>query len=428
VEASSAQPKGFISPNGLRRVAWWLGFLLWFPALGLNLGPISLQPVDILLILTYPLMIAFIPRISGLAWCVLILFCTSILISFVSMGGAPLILIYYLAFPLPFLVLTFLACSDEDAAIQLLRGFVVGGAASLVLYFAQLAFGSQLLDFRNNRNFSAPPQFERGFAIFPEVSTFATHIIYLVGLLLVYLRSGIRRVFSPMGFTLIWLVAALVSLLITRSSSVMLVAPVVFIGAFLLTQKLTVKGLAALCFIGLLGAGILYFFVNELYVDRQGDSAFRSMFLRGITMIAGVSVLTSGEVFGVGVGNNHEITFRALDIGQQLGFTFRQLPAGVNSFIFARVFEEGYGAVLQFGFSIGLFVLALMRKGLGIVDKTLLVLCLGSLLVGLLVTGYRGIYMNWFWLIVPAAILGRVAQTITLPQTVALRPLPPPAE
>ncbi|MEM9348798.1 MAG: hypothetical protein AAGA47_00935 [Pseudomonadota bacterium] len=399
-----------IGPRGLRIMAFWLGVSLWFPAFGLSLGPITLQPTDFVILLSYPIVLVFLPRLTGLAWLVMLLFVGSTLASFVAMGGSAVIFFYYLVFPLPFMVMIFIVCRQEDTAILFFKGFFVGAATSVLFAFLQLAVGAERLDFRTNRNFTLPPQFDRAFALFPEISTFATHLIYLISVSLVYLRSGVRKVFSPAGYVFLILVLGTVALMLTRSSSVLLVAPLAFAVAILVTQKFTTAGIIKLLVAVTLGGLLLLIFFNAYYSDRfENNAAFRSMQLRGITMLVGVSVLGTGEVFGVGVGNNFQVTWRALDLGQQLGFSFITIPSGVNSFIIARIFEEGYGALVQFSASFAILVWAFCQRDKGIVIKALLVLSVASLLVSLFVTGYRGIYMNWFWLIVPAAVLARSA-------------------
>lgn len=399
-----------IGPRGLRIMSFSLGLSLWFPAFGLGLGPITLQPTDFVILLSYPILLVFLPRVSGLAWLVVLLFVGSTLVSFLAMGGSAVIFAYYLVFPLPFLIMIFLVCRDEEAAILFFKGFFVGAALSIVYSFLQLAVGTERLDFRTNRNFTLPPQFDRAFALFPEISTFATHLIYLISVSLVYLRSGVRTVFTPAGHVLLILLLATIALMLTRSSSVMLVAPLAFAVAILATQQFTTAGIVKLLLAGILGGLLLLFFFNAYYSDRfENNAAFRSMKLRGITMLVGVSVLGTGEIFGVGVGNNFQVTWRALDLGQQLGFSFITVPSGVNSFVIARIFEEGYGALLQFSASFAMLVWAFCQPNKGIVIKALLVLSVASLLVSLFVTGYRGIYMNWLWLMVPAAVLARVA-------------------
>ncbi|MEL7254288.1 MAG: hypothetical protein AAGL23_08935 [Pseudomonadota bacterium] len=369
-----------------------------------------MQPTDFVILLSYPILLVFLPRLSGLAWLVVIVFVGSTLVSFLAMRGSTVVFAYYLVFSLPFLIMMFLVCREEEAAILFFKGFFVGAALSVLFAFIQLAVGTERLDFRSNRNFSLPQQFNRAFALFPEISTFATHLIYLMSVALVYFRSGVRKVFTPAGHLLLILLSATVALMLTRSSSVILVAPLVFAVAILATQKFTTSGVLKLLVVVTLGGLLLLLFFNHYYADRfENNAAFRSMQLRGITMLVGLSVLGTGEIFGVGVGNNFQVTWRALELGQQLGFSFITVPSGVNSFVIARVFEEGYGALLQFAASFAMLVWAFCQPNKGIVTKALLVLSVASLLVSLLVTGYRGIYMNWVWLIVPAAVLARTA-------------------
>lgn len=115
-------------------------------------------------------------------------------------------------------------------------------------------------------------------------------------------------------------------------------------------------------------------------------------------MLTGLSVLANGEVFGVGLGNNEQLTLYAHEIARTLNFKFGLVPEGINSFIIERIFEEGWLAVIMFGVAVTMLISALLRQQ---PDPTVLcfaILALASFLIGFLVTGYRGIYMYWFWL------------------------------
>lgn len=90
-------------------------------------------------------------------------------------SGSPLVLGWTLGFALPFVLLVALAAPDRPARRWLLAGFLLGAGAAVLLFLAQILRGAETLDFRTNPAFRLPPQYGRGFALMPEVSTFAVH-------------------------------------------------------------------------------------------------------------------------------------------------------------------------------------------------------------------------------------------------------------
>ncbi|WP_198945068.1 hypothetical protein, partial [Brevirhabdus pacifica] len=96
----------------------------------------------------------------------------SIALSWAMNGGSPLVLGWSLGFALPFVLLVALVAASAGARRWLLTGFLLGAAGSALLFLAQILRGAETLDFRNNPAFRLPPQYGRGFALMPEVSTF----------------------------------------------------------------------------------------------------------------------------------------------------------------------------------------------------------------------------------------------------------------
>lgn len=398
-----AVSNGILGHQRLAIVSAIFGFLLWFPAIGVPFGPISLQPADILVVLSYPLILTYLPQVPSRVALV-------IFMSLISAGMATLnsgdfmILVYYGGFIAPFLLFVGIMCGHEASRKSFLRAFIIGSLVSALLFLAQLVFGAQTLDYRTNHSFSLAPQFKRGFALFPEVSTFATHMIYALGVLVVLWRSGKARPMFKWFRLVPSLLIVVLCLLLSRSSSVILVAPIVVVFAYFKGRSLTTAGLLGAVILAAIGVALLQVYLAEFYIDRAGNSAARSIGLRGISMISGISVLGTGDVFGVGLGNNHLITERAYEVAGNLGFTLILLPEGVNSFIIGRIFEEGWPAVLMFGLAGSYLLKSVFGKLHDTSSRALVLLALASMLVSLLVTGYRGIYMNWFWLAAAPAL------------------------
>ncbi|WP_420586562.1 hypothetical protein [Ruegeria sp.] len=276
---------------------------------------------------------------------------------------------------------------------------------SCALFLAQVAIGADSLDFRTNTSFSLPPQHERGFGLFPEVSTFATHTIYLLAVLTVFWCSSRESKTDRLSGVIPMLFIAVTCLFLSKSSSVLIVLPAILIMAYLKGRPLTYRGLLGV----VLGTAVLtvalQLYYTEFYLQRAEGSALRSMGLRLITIKTGLSVLENGEAFGVGLGNNEAVTLRAFAVAQEMGFPLLLLPKGVNSFVVARVFEEGWPALFCFGLATFYLLIAILSRFEDAALRCIVVLSLASFLVSLLVTGYRGIYMNWFWISAAPALI-----------------------
>jgi hypothetical protein len=387
-------------------LALGFGLTLWTPALGIGTGMVTLQPLDLLVLAGLPLIFrhhrVFERRLALLT----LLLVSSFALSFLA-GGSPVVLVYYLLFTLPFLLLVFLIGSFSRATDWFLRGFLLGGAASALLFGLQIWLGAEALDFRSNLQFRLPPQYGRGFALLPEVSTFASHVILLLALCFVFLldednRGGTRQL--SLGAILILLAV----LMLTRSSALLLLAPLLIGFAVFATLRPSLNNLLFIILLAGLAAVILSYFLSAFYGARlETQSAGRSADMRLSSILAGLTPLIGGEPFGVGLGNNDLVRMRAYEVSRALGLGNARLPDGISSLFVARLFEEGWPAVLQLAVALGVMLRAALLRGLSQGEKLLLVLAAGSFLSGFLVTGYRGIYTSWLWLALAPALLAR---------------------
>jgi len=397
--------EGYLSLFG-----WLVGLFLWCPALAVPVGFIFLQPLDVLVLLSPPLLwrlrAVIPPRTSFL----LVLFWVSIGLSFLQ-GGSPVILIYYIVFISLFLLLISTIMTSKRAVDYLLAGFLIGGGLSFVLFAAQLLLGAELLDFRNNLHFRLPPHFGRGFALFPEVSTFAAHaIIWLAVLFLLLLRNPTRP-----GLWLVFMAASFL-LMFTKSTSVIALLPLIIGGGLILALRPSLNNTLLMGVVLGVVTLVLLAFIGVFFVERlETNAAGRSFAMRLASILAGFSTLSSGEVFGVGLGQNDEIRLRAFEIARQTGLVFGRLPEGVNSLVVTRIFEEGWPAVLHLG--LPMFWLAQCWRQRPVLPRqqALLMLASGTLIVSFAIIGYRGIYTNWLWLgiapaLVPRRPMGRVSR------------------
>lgn len=390
----------------LSAIAVFLGIAFWTPAFGFPVGMLPLQLADFATVLGWPLVVVFRRRFTAPILNSVFLVCISFGLSF-AVGGSLMVLAYYLALIIPFILLVFLIAQDPVARKAALVAFYAAGACSIALFMVQIAFGAQAFDFRTNYAFQLPLQYGRGFALFPEVSTFAAHAILL-------LAMSVSLLLHPQStrFLRHWLIglviAALISLMFTRSSSVLVIAPLLIGFAVMRSVRITLNTFVSVVLILACFSVFLAFFMNVFYVDRLlSSSAERSASMRLASVVAGLTPLVSGELFGVGLGNNELIRSRAFDVARAWGLNFGSLPEGINSLIIGRIFEEGWSAFGQFVFSAGILARACLKRSMSPSETALLVLAIGSFLMSLMVTGYRGIYTNWLWIAMPAAFLVR---------------------
>jgi len=380
------------------------GLALWLPAVGVPVWQVRLQPMDLLALVALPLIVVFRKYLAPE-----IFIGVTLLIAAFSMstwvGGSVTVLLYYLGFILPFILGLYIILRVRAAQRWFLSAFLLGGVLSCLFFLTQIVFGAENLDFRNNSFFRMPPHFGRGFALFPEVSTFAAHAVIVLGVLLSLMFRPHNKA-ANRHFILVLLCLILVSLMFTRSTSFLLIAPLLVGFVVFRTNRLSLNSALTTVFIVILATAVLSYFLSIFYADRLlTSSAERSAAMRLASILGGLSPLTSGEIFGVGLGNNELVRGRAFNAARALGLVHGRLPDGINSLVVGRIFEEGWPAVLQQCFAIILLARAAVLRRLSGGEAALITLALGSFLVSLFVTGYRGIYTNWMWLAIAPAIL-----------------------
>lgn len=400
------------------------GAALWIPAVGVPVRGLPLQPMDLVVLAGLPLIAVHRHEIETRFFWIALTLVASMTLSFIAAGGEALILAHGLGLILPFIVLMHLVGRQAGTRRWLMAGIFGAGFLSVLLFFGQIAIGAERLDFRSNHTFSLPPQFGRGFALFPEVSTFAAHAVLLLGLAVCL---GLHPA-APRQWRLISLVTLpclVLALMFSKSTSFLVVAPILCTFAALASRSLDLRSILWLIVTAAFTALALGFFFNAFYSDRlETAAATRSASMRLASVLAGLSPLWSGELAGVGLGHNGEISRRAYYIGRELGLNFGQLPRGVNSQIVGRIFEEGWAAVLGLLVGFGMLTRVVARRETEPFAAACVVLSIGSALIALLVVGYRGIYTNWIWLALPAALLTGRTMTFPWPGGSGQRPLP----
>ncbi len=428
------------------------GLALWAPAVTLPGLALPLQPMDGLVLAGGPLLLVSLGRLPPGLLPVLGPGLLSIALSWAMNGGSPLVLGWSLAFALPFVALVALAAADARARGVLLGGFMLGAVLSVALFLAQILRGAEALDFRNNPAFRLPAQYGRGFALMPEVSTFAVHALIALGMVLAWLLAGrqagarwvgrrgaIGQSSAPSSAlssapstalfpALLLAISLVVALALTRSTSVLVLLPMLVALALGGTSGGSVGRVTAPLrhpvstfrnrrgrgpgWLGLLvitGALVLILagFVQLFYAERLASaSAERSASMRLASVLGGLTPLHRGELFGVGIGENAAVRLRAHEVARALGLRFGTLPEGVNSQIVGRLFEEGWPALLHLSLAAALLWRGWRRhrrstapdRGPDRVVTALWMLAWGGCLAALLVVGYRGIYTTWLWL------------------------------
>jgi len=379
------------------------GFALWAPALGIPVWSLPMQPMDIVVLAGMPLLIAFLRVISRSAIFVLIPCAMSIGLSWYAMGGQVLILGWTIMFALPFVVLMTITLQSPLARRVFLQSFLIGAVISILFFFAQISFGAEGLDWRNNPAFRLPPQYGRGFALFPEVSTFASHAAIVTSMMFALIMH-LKTSYIKRRRATVLLILSVVALLFSRSTTVLVLVPLLGVVALTLTTRLTLNTMLISFVIILCLSIFMVYFLQAFYFERLEDnSAGRSISMRLASILGGLSPLAGGEIFGVGIGENHQVARRAYTAAHEFGLRFGKLPEGVNSQIIGRIFEEGWPAVLQVGIAVWLLIRCRIPCRKSPEMTALYMLAIGSFLTAFMISGYRGIYTNWFWLAAAAA-------------------------
>ncbi|MBV0911119.1 hypothetical protein [Anianabacter salinae] len=380
------------------------GLFLWCPAIAVPGLRLPLQPLDLLAPFGLLLAAMYLRRLPPLLLPVLGTGMLSVLASAAFSPADPITLVWTLWFAFPFVLGLAIAAGHSGARAGFLLGFSLGAAASGLLFAAQIVLGSETLDFRDNFAFRLPAQYGRAFALMPEVSTYAVHAILAASIATAFLvhpasRQRTRLVALPLA---IGLAATLV---LTRSTGVIVLLPVTLVLALVIATRASANALTLMLICVCAMAVLLIAYVETVYVERLASaSAERSGAMRLASMLGGVSVLATGDLFGVGIGQNHEIARYAYETARTLGLSFGALPDGVNSQVIGRIFEEGWPAVLHLGLA-GAILVRSMRRWPDPGRAAIALLAAGSALAATGILGYRGLYTAWIWLALPAGLL-----------------------
>ncbi|QQS26031.1 MAG: hypothetical protein IPM43_06680 [Actinomycetota bacterium] len=379
---------------------------LWMPALSLPVSRRFVQLSDVVgLIAAFVL----IPRLANLrtwqlapVWLMYLSWAWALL---AGPGGERSldVAIFYATLLGPFLLLFALGLGTSEGITGFMRWFAIGGLLNCAVAAVQGVLGSAALDLRNNTNFSLPPQLQRVYGLFPEASGLSIMLQVLVALLIANeLTANPARLAPLLRRPLI--VAAVVCLGLTRSSSVFVTLPLLVVLAVVKAptrpSRKLLATVVALAVVPLLAA----VYVSGAYGQRiEQGSGFRSAAGRYSTVSAAVDAALRDPIAGVGLGENTQVTAAAALRAQGLGTGAIQVSDGINSVTATRLYEEGIFAFA--GTALALYGLArLLARRLGPLDHLMFVVLAGSFLAATVVSGYRGFYFTWLWYLTPVAV------------------------
>ncbi len=324
----------------------------------------------------------------------------------VAQSGA--ILGYYVAIVFPTLIVGGLVFGDERLTNTFIRGAVAGAVFTSVLCLAQAVLPKTVTDFRNNLSFRLPPQGNRTFGLFPEASIAAGTLTFAIGVALAGLFDRTVRErylelgpFRGKGWAASLLALFIAALLSTRSSSVMVMLPVLaFVSSHRFFRGSLGKKLAyaATGTVALALGGAFYYV--EIYSARMENSAaVYSGADRLVSIVGAYEKLRDSDFLGAGLGANNDIAAYANRAAGELELPTSGDIQGVNSFVFGRCLEEGL-------VMIAVFIVAIVRIGRAAVSRervvtsgVLVLLAVNTLFNAMWIAGYRGLLM--FWLLIP---------------------------
>lgn len=358
---------------------------------------LPLQPVELLVILCLPFTAWRIRQLNFPAVLLVSILVFACALARPNDQFMMLVWAWQMILPPLFCLVLALLWRKHDTAQWMLKGFVIAGAASAVLALLQVLTLSSQLDWRNNILFSLPPQFARGFALLPEASTLAVHLMLAMTVMVIFefpKRRSIRWPFyAVMGGSLIW----------TASSSIFIVGPIALglIWWVLPRSRIFWPILLFALAIALISWGV------SIEERSAVNANTRSAAIRLSTMIAGLMPVLEAQILGNGIGSQSLIAQEALDVARRMGLRFGSMPQGINSFVISQIYEQGSLAFLLY-----LSVFAIHLRGLRTTgfDQKLAATGLLCLAISAFVVGYRGIYLNWMPFACAMALLSRQIQ------------------
>lgn len=416
-----------IMQRWLGLVAFMMGLTQWFPSLGIHLGDFTLQPADLVILAGCPLLLAYRNSFRTAGHLTSILFLLSILFAILSFKSQMLTIVYHLVFILPFMMLVYLFTQNERSGWSFLQGFLLGAVPTFLAVLFQ-GYGTLFIDShafafdpRTNLNFSTP-HYSRAYGWFAEPSLLAANTLMSLCCSIILVRLGDDRlamhpVMSRRSVQALLTVITVGVIVPTVSSSVIFLMPLLLTIVYLYTIRKGTVGsiITMLAFIVLLVCVILAFWLFVYSPRRAGEVAtgWGSIVLRFAGFLSPIYMIREGNLLGVGLGNNHQVLGYYSEAMALLGYEWVYmsawlpvLPAGITSSIIQRIFEEGIFSILSI--SLGLYYLckvAIVRPRRDAFGTSMFILSLASCVLGLFITGYRGIYTIWFWYMVPAALL-----------------------
>ena len=347
-------------------------------------------------------------------------------LAFYIMFVAPSLLLFYQIFKNPFFFSWFLF------------GFLSGSLASSIIGMAQSYYAESFPAILINHNFALFNQIDRAYGLTPESSILAGLLLLSLSVLIVlWLRSDSRMWLIDNGLTrsilksqviFLYLIVNLVGLMLTRSSSVILLTPIILLGVGHSCRNERggwyVNRLLSIFII----TGVLFVFLNTTWAERlksgetsgnavksstwterlKSGDAYGSLVMRGSSMLVAIETTIQYPLFGVGLGQTKKYVTKP--ITELMGAVMPGLPTkdGVDSFFLHLAVEHGVVVYLVFM----VLVASIYRMMFGrnkVMMRTnpflllKVVLAYSLVIVATITVGYRGLYH--LWMIFPLVLL-----------------------
>jgi len=375
-------------PRVIRLVSILLAVGLWSPALVIPV--VELQIANIAGLISAAYLVARSFRNKILDWSVLLAFILLLpswiyAYLFASADGDSLILVYYIFYALPIVLAGILVF--HAGGTSFFSYFYRVGWIFLAINFFQSALGSRFLEgFRNSELYSVLHYVDRSALLFPEASGLGQiGALWLSVVFLFYRKSEVR-----LNSFLLAIMLYLVCMVSTQSTSSIMLLAVLFVCVHLMQSKISLISFLKLSILGLFVTLILIWGLSYLYGER-GDSMLMSVMNRYSTIFAVIESLRVGEPIA-GLGGNYKIVHFVEVVQAWMGIEAYVIVDGINSFVFTRIFEEGFLVLIPY-ILLGLSSGKLIRVAR--TDSGIILMLAASFVISTFLAGYRAYPIMW---------------------------------
>jgi len=372
----------------VRLVSLLLAIGLWSPALVIPVLELQIANVAGLVSVAYLVVRSFRYKILDFSVFLAFIFLVPSWLYaylFADADSDSLIFVYYIFYSLPIVLAGILIFHGGGRSF--FSSFHYAGWVFLFINLLQSTFVGRFLEgLRNSELYSVLHYVDRSALLFPEASGLGQiAALWLSVVFLFYRKSEI----SLKGFVLA-IALYLVCIVTTQSTSSLMLLASLFVFMYLMQSNISLMSFLRLSLLGGGVAFILIWGLTYLYEER-GDSMLMSVMNRYSTIFAVIESLRLGEPVA-GLGGNYKIVPFVEVVQAWMGIEVYVIVAGINSFVFTRLFEEGWLALLPY------VVLALSFPKLIYVARNengLGLLLFASFVISALLAGYRAYPIMW---------------------------------